>query len=102
MNAQEIIEKLAELKIKDKHLAWEDFDSDEQAAALAENIGEYKIVYSKGGNEGGGDTMIRVFEFVGHDVFLKATGYYASYNGTDWDGEFTEVRPHEKVITVYK
>ena len=44
MNAQEIIEKLAELKIKDKHLAWEDFDSDEQAAALAENIGEYKIV----------------------------------------------------------
>ena len=46
--------------------------------------------------------MIRVFEFVGHDVFLKATGWYGSGYGTDWDGEFTEVRPHEKVITVYE
>ncbi len=34
--------------------------------------------------------------------FSKKRGYYSSYDGFVWDGPVTEVRPAEKVITVYR
>lgn len=34
--------------------------------------------------------------------FFRKDGYYASHYGTDWDGEFYEVKPVEKTITVYE
>ena len=33
---------------------------------------------------------------------LIETGYYSSYNGTDWNNDFEEVKPVQKTITVYE
>jgi hypothetical protein len=33
--------------------------------------------------------------------FFRKDGFYASHYGTDWDGEFREVKPVQKTITVY-
>lgn len=34
--------------------------------------------------------------------YFRKDGFYQSHYGTDWDGEFREVRPVEKTITVYE
>ena len=52
------------------------------------------------GGEGLGDhahVVIRV-----DDKLFKIDGYYSSYDGTDWDTEWYEVKPAEKTITVYE
>lgn len=33
---------------------------------------------------------------------FKKTGYYSSYDGTDWDGAFVEVFPKTKTITTFE
>ncbi len=53
--------------------------------------------------EGQGDTCYTVKHFVDHDVYIRTDGFYSSYNGTDFDYGFgKEVKPKEKVITVYE
>lgn len=34
--------------------------------------------------------------------FFKKYGYYDSWESSAWDGSLTEVRPREKMITVYE
>lgn len=34
--------------------------------------------------------------------FFRKSGYYASHYGTDWDGDFTEVKPVVKTVTVFE
>jgi len=36
------------------------------------------------------------------DRYFRKSGYYDSWEGGDWDGELEEVRPREKMITVYE
>lgn len=38
---------------------------------------------------------------IGNQYFRKS-GYYASHYGYDWDGELEEVRPVQKVVTVFE
>lgn len=68
-----------------------------------EEFGEVKEVSeaSRGG-EDAGSQYVRVYHFVNDDVYVKITGYYASYDGTTFDDEFQEVTPKEKTITVYE
>ena len=58
-----------------------------------------------GGGEGEGENWWVVYHFVEHDVYVRVDGWYQSYEGTDfyegWDC-CKEVRPKEKVITVYE
>jgi hypothetical protein len=57
------------------------------------------------GGEGEGDSRWIVIKAVsddGTEQFFRMDGYYASYDGSTWDGEFYEVRPREKTITVYE
>lgn len=55
------------------------------------------------GGEGKGDTVRIVVHFKEGDLYVKAEGYYASYDGSDWSSsEWEEVRPKEKTITVYE
>lgn len=57
------------------------------------------------GGEGMGDTWYSIKYFKDHDVYIKVSGWYQSYNGTDfgdWNEACKEVRPVEKTITVYK
>lgn len=65
-----------------------------------------QVVHSQGGGEGEGEYVERVFavkdekDEVLH--YLKITGYYSSYNGTDWDDKWEEVEPYEVTVTKYK
>lgn len=36
------------------------------------------------------------------DRFFRKYGYYDSWSGGAWDGDLEEVRPREKMITVYE
>jgi hypothetical protein len=62
-----------------------------------------KKVFSEGGGEGEGEHVEVIFEFkLGKDVaYLRTTGFYESYNGTEWSGVWTEVEPREVVVTQY-
>lgn len=57
------------------------------------------------GGEGQGDTWYSIKYFKDHNVYIKVTGYYQSYNGTEfydgWDS-CKEVLPRQKTITVYE
>ena len=65
---------------------------------------QYTEVAQKGG-EGEGDEWYSVKYFPQHDVYIRVDGWYQSHNGTEfyegW-GCCSEVRPQEKVITVYE
>lgn len=64
-------------------------------------LGEVEEVDQYGGS-GKGDTWYSVKHFKDHDVYIRIDGYYSSYNGTDFEeGYGREVRPKEKVITVF-
>lgn len=94
MNGQEIIAKLNELGISGDYFAYEmDFH---------EEFGNSPIVHEEGDCEGGGSYSVVVRHFEDHNVYISSEGYYASYSGTEWDGDFTEVKPAQKTITVYE
>lgn len=95
MTGEEIIKKLEELEISGSDFAYE-FDERKE-------FGLAPIVYEEEGDrEGGGDYSCVVRHFTEHDVYIEVTGYYSSYNGTDWDGGFEIVRPVKKTVVVYE
>lgn len=57
-------------------------------------IGDVAITY---GSDGDGIYLI----FKTGDRYFKKDGWYASHDGTYWDGSFYEVEPAQKTITVY-
>lgn len=59
-------------------------------------------VYMDGesGGEGSGESVWLVFK-VGVQYFKK-TGYYASYDGTSWDGDVTEVRRRQVTVSMWE
>lgn len=61
-----------------------------------------KVVYLEGGYEGGGEYVECVLHFPEYETYVQFTGSYYSYDGTNWDDEYTEVHPKEKVVTVYE
>ena len=67
-----------------------------------ESFGEVENVESFGG-EGQGDHVYMVFYFKDHDVYLRADGYYNSWEGKDWSGSsWYPVRPKQVTKTVYE
>lgn len=56
------------------------------------------------GGEGMGETRYVVFSVTdGVDTrYFRKDGFYASYGGSTWDGEFSEVQPQERVVTVWE
>jgi hypothetical protein len=63
-----------------------------------------KLEYSEGGGEGDGSHVERVMT-VNIDgkveAYVRATGYYESYNGTEWNSGWELVEPREVVVTQY-
>lgn len=75
------------------------------------------VVYSEGGNEGEGETVVRVFgifDILSQDgkkfslsledaTYFKLGGWYASYEGTTYDSldDMVAVTPVEKSIIAY-
>jgi len=93
----EILEILKS-KIEDvSNFAYEDYDSEEL------ELGEIKEIHQHGG-EGEGDYWESVKYFKDHDIYIKVEGFYQSYNGTEFYGNWkcaSQVIPKEKIITVY-
>jgi len=57
------------------------------------------------GGEGHGEDIYMVFKTTdadGNVQYWRKDGYYASYDGSNWDGDFREVRPVERVVTYYE
>lgn len=56
------------------------------------------------GGEGQGDYAAVIFAVDGPDGrrLFRKEGYYSSYEGTDWDGNFAEVEAFERTITDYR
>lgn len=65
----------------------------------------YKQVYGKGGFEGGGDSVERVYEIFkdgqSTGIFFQHDGFYSSYEGTEWDTSVCRVYPRQVVVTKY-
>ena len=95
---QEIIQKAKDLEYEVSDFGHGDISEEE--------FGEVEEIYdARQGGEGKGEYWVRVYHFKDHDVYLKAVGYYQSYNGTEfyegWDS-FSECKPSQKTITVYE
>mgnify|MGYP003451206024 CR=1 FL=1 len=91
-------DELMELLTKDTSLngiAQEDWDGE-----LDPIIGETLEVYRN--REGyDKDCAVKVIHFIDQGYYIKFTGYYSSYEGSNYD-EWKVVNPSEKTITVYE
>lgn len=104
MNIAELNAELQALSIDGTNLKSivKGYDDEIEVDTLTSIVGEVEIVYEVGDCEGGGDHSEVVVHFKEHNIFLKATGFYSSYNGTEWNSKITQVVPYEKVVTFYK
>jgi hypothetical protein len=59
-------------------------------------------VYQKGGHEGGGDYVCGVIHFTEYDLYLKIEGYYSSHYSTEFNDDWFQVYPKQKMITLYE
>ena len=114
MNSKEVIEYLDQFDLVDSK--WDgQYDSDKLkeelhceylpddiSIKLKEDVGEYDIVNTVGGGEGGGEYVELVVHFKEHDVFLKATASYYSHHGIDYWQNWKEVTPKTKTVTYYE
>lgn len=65
---------------------------------------EWENVADKGG-EGQGEYRAIVFSITdssGDTRLFRKEGYYQSYDGSTWDGDFSEVEAYEKTVTDYR
>jgi hypothetical protein len=95
MNTDQILEKIKDLfeeSISD--FAYEeDFIHEEIPFKQVEQVG----------GEDQGSTWYSIKYFPKQDIYIKVSGYYSSYNGTDFeDGWGEEVKPVEKTVTFYE
>lgn len=81
----------------------DDFDGVAAEAAVKARLGEFKCVLagSTGGEDRGSDYR-EIYEFVDHGVLVAVTGYYQSFDGTEYDDEFSEVRAGEKNVVYFE
>ncbi len=80
------------------YFKWEEIDN------FPTELGVIQYVDSYGG-EGQGDDYWVVVKVVGHDGterYFRRNGWYQSYSGGELDGPTVEVRPREKMVTVYE
>lgn len=80
----------------EEHVWWGEFSG---RGTDVEGLGAVTEVDSGGGMDEGSN-LFTVLE-IGTRFFRKS-GYYASHDGSYWDGSFKQVRPREKLITVYE
>ena len=95
MNTQKLLEILSELFEQNENYFAYEMDNTEE-------FGEAPIVEEEGDIEGGGDYSMVVRHFKNLDIYVRQTGFYSSYDGTDWNNDFTVVKPVEKTITVFE
>ena len=114
---QEIIEKLKNFYISVDNFAYDEYPDgfyqsnkhlsyEERNKKLISDLGlgEFEEVHRHGG-EGMGDHWESVKYFKDHDVYIQVVGFYTSHEGTSFYDQWnccSEVKPKEKIITVYE
>lgn len=58
------------------------------------------VVEDFGGGEGSGEEMWIIVSYDGR--YFRKDGYYASFDGDNWDGPFVEVRRSQEIVTVFR
>lgn len=109
-SVQELESLLDDFRQDDKYTGWTGLDWFFQdfpdAVVRLDEIGAVQIVEHNSPGEGNDGAACRMIVSVtgtdGKVRYFQKNGYYASYDGTNWDGGFFEVRPAEHVVTVYK
>jgi len=64
-----------------------------------------KQVYEEGDTEGGGEYSEVVYAITYQEerlAYFQYTGYYSSYNGTEWNDGYNIVFPYQVTLTKYK
>lgn len=63
---------------------------------------EYPVYFHEdhGGGEGSGEEMWIILESGGR--YFRKDGFYASFDGDNWDGAFVEVQRRQEVVTVFR
>jgi len=69
-------------------------------SSLKTPYGDVKIVDRSTDYEDGQEERTMILK-VG-DRFVKKVGYYDSWESSDWYGSITEVKPVDKIVTVYE
>lgn len=67
------------------------------------SFGKAKIVHNEGGVDAGSNYVV-VFHFPKINMYIRISGYYSSYDGTDydtWDSAVDQVYPKPKVVMTY-
>lgn len=82
----------------DSSFYWDDLDGG--YTEYDSPFGRVKWVETKSEYDEGRQNLELVFTIDGR--FFQKTGYYDSWAGGAWDGALIEVRPREKMITVYE
>lgn len=78
------------------------FGKESEYFHLLDKVGKMVLVDSYGG-EGKGEEYWIVLYLENLNIYLRADGYYESYNGVSWDGSgWYEVTKQEKTITIYE
>jgi len=95
MGIEKLLERLNELYQQEEGYFAYEMDSTEE-------FGEAPIVDEEGDCQGGGNYSMVVRHFKNLGVYVRQTGFYSSYKGTDWNNDFTIVKPVEKIITVFE
>lgn len=92
MNFQELKELINNISV---------FTVVENKRSLPSHFPEFNVVDSTDTYDDGNESKTKILHFTDGDLFIKVTGYYASYDRTHWDSEITQVFPKQKMITFY-
>lgn len=67
-------------------------------------FGTLAYVDGEHGGEGSGENIWQVWSVTADDEvqYFRKQGYYASYDGSNWDGDLYEVEPFEKTVTDWR
>lgn len=104
MNKTEIYQKMkafieSDLNASDFMYEYLEWELSELPEEYQEFFKDCNMVEHYGG-EGQGETFYTVWYFPGPDIYINFFGYYASYNGADYEG-MEHVEPKEVKITQY-
>lgn len=77
---------------------------EDMCGQLYKDLDFYTVVH-KGGGEGNGESVVRVYKIVDHInheiIYIRRTGTYYSYDGIEWDYELEQVYPKAVEVIMY-
>lgn len=94
-------------EVVDSVVAGSDFWSEGEDSDAIKLDDEHTAEFFVGetGGEGSAEHIWQVWKVTdadGNYQYFMKTGYYMSYDGSNWDGDLVEVEPYEKTVTDWK